>query len=395
MRWSIVGRGLPMIAIAAVVLLACTAEARLQSRPAVMLSQPGVAMTGAVYPLGPLQRVATPSDPTGWAPDSYHDTGPNLFLVDHEGVTGPGLLARGVIQSARLFAYLVPHATTPLTFIWVLYNRSSHPITVQIRDRAAAPPGLRYLSIASRVQGDFLRGSRTQSFTIAPGQIHLLRNVSTTPASRQELAFSIIDLHASAPLQALDIATTSLAGITAQTLPTVFSAGPGRSVLYPHDRRDLDVTVQGSSQPINIAGGLPDDPYMSARDQITGKPDPNVGNFGVSYALQLLFPAGRARTVDLWVRPQGCPLVADVRWIAPSSSTAPVVRLPSIGSIPPGGLGLGTSLAALRLPGGMASTLRLEMLPPAAACTPVIITVNQLNPASSVVQLYQRAVWDG
>lgn len=364
-----------------------------RGRSVAQFAQPKAASqeVGAVYPLYPPPGPFVGST-AGWAPQSYVDSGPPLLFVDHEGVPGPGLLAKDLITgSVRLFSYVVPKSPVPLAIAWVLHNRGAASVRVTVTDMAAASPAHNYLTLAASVQQAFLAGSGRQSFTIAPGQIHVLRDASTDPSSAGDLAFSIYDLATSGPVAAMEIASTDLGSLTTGNLPTQYSAGGGKTAMFPHDSRALSVRFNGTAI-ADIAGGLSDDPGMVAPDLITGNTDTNLANYGVTYHVSLIFPAGPSRSVDLWVTARGCPLVADVQMHS-GPLRGRVTRLPTLGSLPVGPLG--TSLAPLHIPGGRQVTFGFDFLPPAGACTPFVVRANSVNPDSSVVQLYQRAVWPG
>lgn len=345
---------------------------------------------GAVYPLNPPPGPAADSS-VGWAPATHIDSGPPLLFVDHEAIPGPGLLARTEIHgSIRLFSYLVSVDPTSLAFAWVLVNHGMHSVKVTITDQAAGSPGEDYLPLAASVQKAFLQGTKAESFRIAPGAIHILQDASTKAAPANALVMSIYDLETTGTLEVESLGTTSLASLTANNLPTRYAGGGGKSALYPHDQRQLTVIFAGANAVADIAGNQTDDPGMVAPDLNTGVSDRDAANFGVTYQVRLVFPAGPSRTSDLWVTARGCSLRADLKMDS-GPLAGRVVQLPAVGTLPVGPLG--TALAPLGIPAGVQSVFSFTFLPPSGACTPFVVREDPINPDAAQVQLYQTAVW--
>ena len=380
-----------LCAVGAAVLLVCRGGGLLPATARFL--QPAIAASevGEVYPIDAPNGPAA-SSLVGWAPSSYVDSGPPLFFVDHERIPGPGLLGRASVSGdIRLFSYLVPAASDPLTFAWVLANTGRSPVRVTVTNFAAAAPGEAYLKLATSVQKAFLVGSLPSTFTVAPGSIHVLRDVSTVPVTSGALVFSIYDLKIAGTLTVMEIGSTDLGGLTPNNLPTQYSAGGGKTAVFPHDARAL--RIQFSDKAIaDIAGGLPDDPGMKAPDQITGATDINTANFGVTYQVSLVFRPGPTRTVNLWISARGCPLAADLRMVG-GPLAGKVLQVPTYGTLPVGGLA--TTLAPLQIPAGLHTHFGFEFLPPSGACTPFVVRADAMSPTNPVVRLYQTAVWSG
>ncbi len=358
--------------------------------PAFLDAAQATKIVGAVYPLNPPPGPATDS-PTGWAPATYIDSGPPLLFVDHEAIPGPGLLARTQVNgSIRLFSYLVSVDPTPLSFAWVLENQGTRSVKVTVTNHAAAAPGEDYLPLAASVQKAFLQGTKAESFRIAPGAIHVLQDASTVPSPANALATSIYDLETTGTLEVESLGTTDLGSLTAHNLPMTYAGGGGKSALYPHDQRQLTVTFTGARAVADIAGNQTDDPGMLAPDLNTGVSDRDLANFGVTYQVHIVFPAGPSRTSDLWVTARGCSLRADLK-MESGPLADHVVQLPAVGTLPVGPLG--TALAPLGIPAGVQSVFSFTFLPPSGACTPFVVREDPVNPDAPQVQLYQTAVW--
>lgn len=345
----------------------------------------GGGSTGAVYPL-------TPSEGgRNTVPLTYADTGPPLLFVDRERVTGPGLLARAEISGAvRLFGYEEPAPGVRLTFAWVLRNGGPLPVAVTVSDQAATTPGLRYLPIAAAVQRAFLQGSAHVAFTVAPGQIRVLRDAAAVPATGGELAFSLYDLRLDGSLQVLDVATSALTGLGPADLPAAPAGGGGTDALLPHDTRLVSATLPGTPSALRLAAHDAQDPALAGRGTLGGMPSSDKGNYGVTYRVRLTFPPSGRRDADLWVTAGGCDLRAD--FLMRSGPLAGrVLQVPAVGSLPSGRLG--TALAEVALHAGAPTVLSFSLLPPAASCTPIEVREEPVDPDSPAVRLYQVSAW--
>ncbi len=338
---------------------------------------------GSVYPL----RSLSANSGQRPAPHTYRDSGPPLLFVDQEHVPGPGLLARAEVSGEiRLFGYEVTRSRRPLYFAWVLRNTGTQPVAVTVTNHAAAPPGLRYLPLAASVQKAFLSGSAPDTFEIAPGHIHILRNRATARATFGELAFSIYDLKVSGPLDAMDIATANLVTLGASNLPSAYPGGSGVGALFPHDTRNLIITPSGKRNGMRIAGHDRDDPTMAAQDSVTGARNFDEGNYGVTYNVRIVFPPSRTRSIHLWVTAGACALRVAVL-LRSGPLRGQVIQLPAVGSLPSGDVG--TALTTLLLSPYRQSVFSFAVLPPAASCTPIGVWEEPVNPNSLAVRLYQ------
>jgi hypothetical protein len=336
---------------------------------------------GVVYPVnGPLGE-------RGVAAPSIADSGPPLLFVDQERVPGPGLLAQAEVSGAvRLFQYDQPAPGTALQFAWVLRNTGARPVAVTVTDAAAAPPSRLYLPLAASVQRAFLTGSAPRAFVVGPGQIHILHDPATAAAGAGALAFSVYDLRLSGSLQVLNVAADDLAAMGAASLPTVYPGGGGIGALFPHDTRTATVTFAGGRDALRIAAHDPQDPAMVARDEVTGLPNTDEGNYGMTYRVRIVFPASRQRSANLWVTAGGCDLRADFR-MGSGPLAGKVLQVPADGSLPHGVLG--AALATVALSRTRPTVLAFSVLPPAASCTPITVREEPLRASSLSVQLDQ------
>ena len=367
-------------AVSLVVLVGCAAALPL------VVGTTGAAAVGAIYPLPRAGQGAVQL-----AAPSYADSGPPLLFVDQERVPGPGLLARAQVSGAvRLFGYEVPQAPEPLSFVWVLYNPGTRPVAVTVTDHAAAAPSRRYLPLAASVQRAFLAGAAPEAFQIAAGGLRVLRDASTAPAARDQLAFSIYDLTMGGPLRVLAIASSDPAGLTPANLPASYPGGGGISALFPHDTRTETVQLTRTRTALDIAAHDAVDPAMVAPDTLTGGTERDGGNYGVTYNVRILFPPSPAASTHLWVTAGTCALRADAL-VRSGALRGRVVQLPAVGALPTGDTA--SALATVPLSVSHPSAFRFSMLPPAASCAPIRVQEAPANPGSLPVRLYQRPAW--
>lgn len=201
---------------------------------------------------------------------------------------------------------------------------------------------------------------------------------------------SIYDLQLDGSLEVLDIASHDLAAVGPTTLPTAYPGGGGVGALFPHDTWTETVTLRGARSALLIAAHDRQDPAMVAKDVLTGAPNTDEGNYGMTYSVRVIFPPSATRAAYLWVTAGGCDLRADFL-LRSGPLRGRVLQVPAVGSLPSGDMG--AALTTVALSQDRPTVLSFALLPPAASCTPIAVRREPVGPTSLAVRLYQSPLW--
>jgi hypothetical protein len=330
--------------------------------------------------------------------------GPRLLFCDHPEVVGqPGVLCEGVggPGANRVFFYALSTRPGSLYFTLLAINPEPLPAPLFVTREAFAGPAPRYTwaFAGRRVTHRFLAHEHFETLQVPGfGVLILDPQLAQKPAGFDDLVTGMLDLRTYSPIDLELLASRHPLGGTdlswalgcfgsdpSSSCPPILRVlggpGAGRGT-FPHANRTFRVTLDGGTQLIRLASGVPPDRWIQGRDYLTGQPVQDVGNYGVLYVVKLWLqpPPHVQETLGLYAIDRGCRLSGTIRLLNPPPRDPDLLRVPTdqFGILGPRHA---TLIGTISVFGGVPWFDQFLFTPPGYSCLPVDILALPLHRA--------------